>query len=143
MKRQPWFDELAKCPTGWGIYRVRIVDVNGRPIPLPRLCKVDAEGIIYIGRSGESTRKSDRSIRKRLDEFFNFGSHSGSGTYWQAKKVFQRLGVFTGHQIQAQVICAKDADIEVYEKRAIRAYFEAFGELPPFNSAFPGKWTAH
>jgi hypothetical protein len=140
MEWKSWFNDCGKCPAGWGIYRVRMVDAKGRPVPLQRLCGVDRDGIIYIGRSGKSTCKSDRSTKKRLGEFFNHGSHSGSWTYWQAKKVFQRLKKYEPHRIEAAVICLKDDDIYSGEKRALRAYFEEFGELPPFNSSWPGKW---
>ena len=141
----PWFELSDKTtwPTGCGIYRVRFTDDSGAPLPIERIGGTDAEAIVYIGRSGVSTARSDRGLATRLSEFYNRGSHSGGWTYRQAVSVLEELGRFTGHHLQASVVELADDAIERAEKQALRDYFNVFGELPPFNSSFLGKWETH
>jgi hypothetical protein len=109
---------------------------------LCRLCATDCDGILYIGRSGCLDGKTKRTLGQRLQEFVYEGSHSGGWTFWQAKHVFKALGCFPGHRLFASVVPLSGLRAEIIsaEMAAVRTYFMSFGELPPFNSAFPGKW---
>src|SRR5262245_22278438 len=93
-----WFElhDAADWPDGYGIYRVRMTDRAGKPYGIARLCGVDPEGLLYVGRSGFSTAKTLRTLGVRLQEFHNFGPHSGSGSYWQACEVFEALKLYKG-----------------------------------------------
>jgi hypothetical protein len=117
-------------------------DVAGSPLTLNRLGGADPGGIIYIGRSGFLDSKTKRTIGQRLEEFYFEGSHSGGWTYWQAKHVFEARGVFAGHRLFASIVVLPGTKAEIVpaEMWALRVYFDTFAELPPFNSAFPGKW---
>ena len=140
MKWQQWFSEPNECPVGWGVYRVRMVDIHGKAIRLQRLCGIDKDGILYIGRSGRKASKTNRCLKTRIAEFRNPNSHSGGWTYHKAREARNGRGVFRHHKIQFQVsICQKDSEIDAREKEALKDYFDTYGELPPFNSAFPGK----
>ncbi len=59
----------------YGVYQIRIIDNNRRPIPIPRIGGVDKEGIIYIGKA-----EPKHPLGHRIDDFLA-GRHSGSGTY--------------------------------------------------------------
>ncbi len=137
-------NETTDWPSGHGIYRVHIAHPSGGPIPIPRIGGVDSDGILYIGRSGVTTNKSDCSLRSRLRNDFlrPYGSHSGDWTYRKACAILNDHPLFRDHCIWASVIVLKDNVIDRAERAAIRAYFERFGELPPCNSAFPGKWDS-
>lgn len=139
----PWIPLNAETPWNprWGIYRVRLMDSSGVRVPIPRIGSVDPEGVLYIGRSGYSHSKTDRSLGRRLWEFYNHGSHSGAGTWWQVKAVLDLLNRWPGRTLEVSVVELPDALIDDAESQALREYFSAFGELPPCNSSFPGKWT--
>lgn len=140
----PWFElnDQTHWPGDLGIYRIRLANASGTPFSLGRVCAADPDGIVYIGRSGCLDGKKKRTLGQRLQEFVYEGSHSGGWTFWQAKHIFQALGCFADHRLFASVVTLSGlrAEIVSAEASAVRAYFNAFGELPPFNSAFPGKW---
>ncbi len=121
-----------------------MVDKDNKPIPIPRMCETDPDGVIYIGRSGYKTQQTDRSLGIRIWEFAQ-ERHSGAETYYLAKwgcNCFQR-GPYEGHKLQYRVRhvpsgtqkAVDDAEIE-----ALAVYFTQYGELPPCNSNFPKKW---
>jgi len=137
-------DELDSNYEYWknqhGIYQIRVVDAEGRAIHIPRIGGTDEEGIIYIGRSGKSTTRTNRSLGARVWEFLRQKNyHSGSEMYHQARPKLLRRKNFTGHQLQFRVMSCEDSQIERKEKKALRKYFNTYCELPPCNSAFPGK----
>jgi hypothetical protein len=138
-----WFDLDANTPWNprWGIYQIRVVGPDGVPLQLPRVCAGDSNGTLYIGRSGYSTAKTSRCLGQRLWEFYSHGSHSGAGSYWQLKAVLARRQQWGHHRLQARVVELADNEIADAECAAIRLYFDEFGELPPCNSAFPGRWS--
>ena len=85
MEWQDWFElgEETDWPSGvYGIYRVRVTNPQGAPIPIPRIGGVDPDGILNIGRSGFTTSKTDRSLGRRLWEFWRV-AHSGA--CWDAR----------------------------------------------------------
>jgi hypothetical protein len=139
----PWFELIDETdwPADYGIYRARMSDAAGNPLTLNRLCGADREGIIYIGRSGYLEGKTQRTLGQRLYEFYFEGPHSGGWTYWQAKQLFQAHDLFAEHRLFASVIVLPGTKAEIVpaEMWALRVYFDTFAELPPFNSAFPGK----
>lgn len=131
--QKPWkyLNEEEKEP--YGIYKIRMVDPGGKPVPIRRFIGVDEEGIIYIGRSGFSDAKSNRSIAKKISEFW-IGSHSGGETYRQAS---QRLG---RHKLQVSVkFISGKRSIEREERHELLEYLSKYAELPPCNSSLPRK----
>lgn len=142
MKWGPWFalNDATPWNSRWGVYRIRLVDGEA-PISVPRIVAPDPDGIIYIGRSGYSTARTDRCLGQRLWEFYSHGSHSGAGTWWQAKRLLDAAARWPRRSLEASVIELADSDIDSTECAAVRAYFDVYGELPPCNSAFPGKWA--
>lgn len=112
-----------------GLYQIRMINPENRTIPIPRLCGVDPEGIVYIGKSIR--------LRPRIESFLK-GRHSGGGLYRLAYQRLRKFQPYRDFSLQFRVIvCAQD-EIGVKEANLLRRYFRRFGELPPFNSTVPG-----
>lgn len=134
-----------------GIYQIRMVNQDGNPRSIPRLMGTDEEGILYIGKV-----TPNRTLAKRIREFqsaarFGSASHSGGETYvlvWM--NLIQSDPAYKDCKIQYRVMSLY-ADlgvqedfrhrIEEEESKALADYFHKYGELPPCNSSFPGKWN--
>ena len=127
----------------YGIYQIRAADVAGKPIPIPRMGSVDEEGILYIGRSGYKDRSPSRTLAVRLKEFEQV-DHSGAQTYFLAECTgCLNQGIYKKHKLQCRVMYLSGDKEEIDKKEigAIGQYFCRFGELPPCNSSFPGKFS--
>jgi hypothetical protein len=137
-----------------GIYQIRIVGTDGIPYPIGRFIRVDEEGVLYIGKAGPS-----RTLATRIREFQNvsqFGtaSHSGGETYLLVyMNLMQSNPAYKNCKLQYRVMhlyadkvssmASEDTlkhKIEEEEIKALADYFHKFGELPPCNSSFPGKF---
>lgn len=141
-----------------GIYRIRMVDNSKKPLIVSRICGMDKEGIIYIGRA-----KPKDTLGKRIDNFYNVKMHSGAETYELfCKSLKCQKHPYANHNLEYSVIRlhvieneheqklreeAKlykkffiDSLIKKVEIDALVKYFITYGELPPCNSNFPGKW---
>lgn len=140
----------------FGIYQIRVVDRVGNPLPVGRIVGVDQEGVIYIGKAGPV-----QTLAKRIHKFENVSKlgkakHSGGETYILLKmKLIFSDHAFKNHKLQYKVVHL-DTDrigpelngkenfkhkIETEEINALADYFNKYGELPPCNSTFPGKWN--
>ena len=131
--------DIAKTRNGpfdaLGIYQIRAVNRSGKAIPISRLAGVDPVGLLYVGRSGY---KYPRTIANRIREFLS-QHHSGGTTYIQAKKVMSKIPKFAEHGLQVRIQKLSASEIRVAESQAIAKYFSKYAELPPCNSAKPGK----
>ena len=112
-----------------GIYQIRVVDKENKPIPIPRLAGIDPEGIVYTGKSVR--------LRPRIEDFLG-GRHSGGGTYFLVYRHLIRSERFKNHSLQFRVLACEESALEVKEANILRKYFHKFCELPPFNSTVPG-----
>jgi hypothetical protein len=141
MDWQEWFELCNETvwPQSYGIYRIRITSREGIPIAIARLGGVDPDGILDIGWSGHRTAKSDRSLGQRLWEFWQGRNHSAAYTYGLALVMMSEMPTFRGHRLWASIVVLADEAIKKGEQDAIRAYFNRFLELPPYNGAFPGR----
>jgi hypothetical protein len=108
-----------------GIYQIRMVDRENKPIPTPRLAGTDSEGIVYIGKSIR--------LRHRIEDFLG-GRHSGGGTYFLVYRHLIRSDRFRNHSLQFRVLVCQEPELEIKEANMLRK----FCELPPFNSTVPG-----
>jgi len=139
----------------FGIYQIRVVDGVGVPLSVGRIVGVDQEGVIYIGKAGPV-----QTLAKRIHKFESVSKlgkakHSGGETYILLKmKLLFSDHTFKNHKLQYKVVHL-DTDriepelsgqenfklkIEKEEINALADYFIKYGELPPCNSIFPGKW---
>lgn len=108
-----------------GIYQIRMVDRENKPIPISRLVGTDSEGIVYIGKSIR--------LRPRIEDFLG-GRHSGGGTYFLAYRHLIRSDRFRNHSLQFRILACQKPELEIKEANMLRK----FCELPPFNSTVPG-----
>ena len=121
-----------------GIYQIRAIDYRSKPISIPRINATDRTGIIYFGRSGNKSQNSKRTIAKRLKEFLK-PHHSGGQTYLVVKHVVRNNRKFRGLRLQVRAMILSFKKISKAEQNVIHKYLLDFGELPPCNSAIPGK----
>ena len=83
-----------------GIYKIRMVDKDGKPIPINRIGGIDLEGIIYIGQSVR--------LRERIEDFIR-GSHSGGRTYKKMRKRLRKHKPYQEHYLQfSSMNCTRD-----------------------------------
>jgi hypothetical protein len=108
-----------------GIYQIRMVDRENKPIPISRLVGTDSEGIVYIGKSIR--------LRPRIEDFLG-GRHSGGGTYFLVYRHLIRSDRFRNHSLQFRILACQKPELEIKEANMLRK----FCELPPFNSTVPG-----
>lgn len=112
------------------VYRIRLANAANQAISVPRICGLDRQGLLYIGRSALSSSVR-RTIANRLSEFLG-GNHSGGKTYAGARRMLSAK--FKGYHLEAQALPMPDLKIKSCEKNLLGAYFRSFGELPPLNS---------
>lgn len=138
-----WLDiascrEVGKLYPWCGVYRVRLADVRGSPIEIPRLLAVDREGILVIGES--------KSVARRIREFHN-AFEGRRPEHTAAVKLFLARhftdfgkGTYEDYKIQftARQLCDK-GKAQKEEEALLKDYFIMYGELPPLNSSMPDK----
>lgn len=130
--------QLRRGPlNGHGIYQIRAVTAAGTPIPIPRVRGVDAQGILYGGRSGFWSKSRSRTIANRIHEF-DVERHSGGITYAKARRRLKRTERFAGHVLQVRAAFLEDRQIVLKETSVLDQYFAKYGELPPCNSSSGG-----
>jgi len=140
-----WVEELKSTV---GVYSLMLLNKKGTARPISRAGGVDREGILYVGRSGDS---QSRSLYKRLLEFWNTASAKQgkagrpvdqhvAGTHYQrsqAKTAFplESIGVQPAPLGKAgQIPLAK---IKKRERELLDDYVKKYKELPPLNHSWP------
>jgi len=130
--------ELSKVS---GVYKIRLSDSAGRPIPVGRLLGIDKKGVLAIGESV--------NLGGRLKEFHSaytagkFGRHSvGDRLFLVLMCQYSRFK--TNYQnnswLQFRVMkLSSKAAAQAEEERLLKNYFKAHGELPPLNGNMPNK----
>ena len=130
--------ELSKVS---GVYKIRLSDSAGRPIPVGRLLGIDKKGVLAIGESV--------NLGRRIKEFHNaytagkFGRHSvGDRLFLVLMCQYSRFK--TNYQnnswLQFRVMkLSSKAAAQAEEERLLKNYFKAHGELPPLNNNMPDK----
>lgn len=119
---------LPDCE-GKGVYRIRLVDNNGKSISIQRFLGEDKDGIIVIGQT--------INIKTRLKQFYKVVkeekkySHSEGLTIHllkSIKKFSEKIKSCTFQYTFSKVDEPKEE-----EKKLLRSYFEEYGEIPPLN----------
>lgn len=128
-------------PNCAGVYRIRLVDTAGRPVPIGRLLGQDKDGILGVGHSGD--------LQERVANFFAaaYGrrfKHS-AGNRWflvqAAALCSDKLTATnrTGLQLSTARLGSKDQAQEK-EGHILVEYFRQYGELPPLNAGWCTDW---
>ena len=137
-------DELKELYKWNGVYALRLVDSNDKPIEIGRFLKENKSGIIQIGRS--------KNLGNRLSQFYKayLGErhlHSEGSRLFLIRVVtrFERE-VYKNAAIQFSVKrYTSEEEAKYEEERLLKCYFLEFGELPPLNyqiEDFRFKWTS-
>ena len=120
---------------GAATYQIRLVS-GPLPVSLPRLLGPDADGILVIGETGRLEKRREQFCRGRA----RGDGHSEANLIWllESAGVVQRLFAATAIEYRFRALASKDA-AAILEKAELWRYVQRFGEVPPFNSSFPGR----
>ncbi len=116
--------------SGPAVYRWRMVDGDGFPIPVSRFIGVDPEGVVTIGKA--------RDLSRRISQF-RTGLRKGAG-HSEANRLYDLCQVrktrraisSLGLEVQYRK-CKTELEAVEEERRLLNAYFRKHGELPPLN----------
>ena len=118
-----------------GVYRIRIVDADGKPIVQHRFMGTDTNGVVYIGQTVNPLRRRLGNIPR--------GRRTGKTSHTLGRKlhvldsipgIHKRLGKLSFECQVAHSRHSKDA-----EKSLLRDYVATYGEVPPLNGTFPDR----
>ena len=119
------------------VYKVRLIDANGKCCQLPRLLRADEEGIMCIGQTSNMERR-----RKQFLTAMNKGyGHSSMNLvfYLDAYTDFQNK--FKNAKFQYSFCrCSSVVKGKDYESALVKSYFKKFGEVPPLSSSIPNRY---
>jgi len=117
-------------------YMIRLVRVTGRVVTLNRLLERDRNGILCIGNA---TDMEDR--RRDFIRGMDTGTgHSSANLLYLIRQYTAFDQVFPNARYEYRFLGAEDkAEAEQFEATLLRRYFRRYGELPPLNSAMPGR----
>ncbi|MEN3052975.1 MAG: hypothetical protein ABC595_07970 [Candidatus Methanosuratincola petrocarbonis] len=138
--------ENLLIPEDPGVYQVRCIQKNDKPIQIQRANGVDTEGILYIGSSSdlmERIRTFWRGVNENvppnllqasissanMSQIYNLLKvpHSGANTY----AIFQFAGVFPQDSLEVQ--WAQTSTYKSDETTLLYAYMAKFLDKPPLN----------
>ena len=100
-----------------GVYKIRAIDKEGKPLQIGRLFGIDKRGILYIGK----TKRQGIAARIRL----NVNNELGIAG------IRDRLP-----KLQARARFLEDGQDEA-ERELLDTYKQRHGELPPINRSHP------
>ena len=120
------------------VYKVRLIDSDGNRCKLARLLKVDKEGTMCIGHTGdmEQRRKQFLTALKKA-----YGHSSMNLVYylWKYSSIFREK--FKSAKFQYSFCrCSSVYKAKNCESDLIKSYFKKFGEVPPLNSSIPNRY---
>lgn len=126
-------------PEDSGVYEVRCVQENGKPIQIQRANGVDTEGILYIGSScdlGERIKTFWRGVNENLPPAQLKVPHSGANTYaiFQFSKKFPLDSLEVRWAVVSGTPSSSNQDPwKVVEKALLEDYMARFLDKPPLN----------
>ncbi len=118
-----------------GIYKIRLSDLNKKPIEIHRFLNNDREGILLIGRT--------TNIDRRIGYFY--GAMKGKRYAHLEGKRLHRIIIdtcfpkkFKVCKIQYSFKQLQTEDMtKIEEKQLMNLYFCKYGEVPPLNNNLP------
>jgi len=118
------------------VYMVRLVRATGRVFALNRLLERDANGILCIGNSANMERR----LRRFIAGMDTGEGHAPANRLYRLRQCTAFDQVFPKARYEYRFLRAEDkAQAEQFEIALLRRYFRCYGELPPLNSAMPGR----
>ena len=123
---------------GYGVYKVRLVDLKEVPVNIPRFIDIDKEGILQICCSDNIKRGIYRFRRATEGKRYTHAE----GERLQLLKKYTSLEE-RYKDCKMQFSFKKQAnrrEARIDQERAMKCYFKKYGELPPNNNNFPDKY---
>lgn len=118
----------------FAVYRNRLVDDNGNPVPINRPLATDPDGITYIGAAGIAIKGDPLALRKQISH------HMSSYVRAMTQKAKDRrinhlwenlFAVYPNATMQFQYqICSSHVEVTTLEREMNDAFESKFGELP-------------
>jgi len=116
---------------GPGVYKIQLVDKNGKPVEIRRFGGTDEEGALVIGCS--------KNIDTRRKQFVTSSAgkrgHS-EGIQWWLVKHFSQLAEQPSLKFAFAELGTKEEALRV-EMEEIHNYFTKYWEAPPLNGVIP------
>lgn len=126
----------ADVPDGipYGVYRNRLVDASGKPIPIIHPLGIDNKGIMYIGSAGVRSIDDQLALRKR----FNVHRRAHlSGVEGRAKdtnliRLWRSIWAkYPKAVMQFQyLVCGSSTEAAIIEEKLLNEFIIRFGERP-------------
>lgn len=122
-----------------GVYKIRLADLKGYPIGIPRFLDKDKDGIIQIGNS--------KDIEKRIKCFRSAMegkgcAHAEGKRLNLIKKYTNFMSRYNNCKIQYSFKKLRDKiEAKKEEERLLKCYFVRHGEVPPLNNSLPKKYN--
>jgi hypothetical protein len=121
--------------TGPALYRIRLARMR-KPLPIERFLTTDKTGILAVGiaASMETRRKDFLTGLKNCSR-----NPEGSLLHLiEVHSIFNRKYRKCVYEYSFVKMRSR-FDAHVAERKLVKAYFKKFGEVPPMNSALPGR----
>ncbi|MDA9556080.1 hypothetical protein N9R79_01065 [Vibrio sp.] len=113
-----------------GVYILRSGEV-GNPKPIPRMCSVDNDGILYIGMSKKLSGGRVSDLKKSLSLDSPSDSHN-VGKHYRSNKLLQENYPYDDFYLEL-ISAETRSEAGCIEGTKLQEYLDNFGELPPFN----------
>lgn len=118
------------------VYQVRLI-VGGQPSEITRFLGRDRSGILSIGHASRMERR-----RRQFVAALRVGrGHSEINLLWRLQRQSGLSARFPSAQYEYRVhVCRSVKQAKAIELFLIKTYVCHFGEVPPLNSAIPGRY---
>ena len=116
---------------GPGVYKIQLVDKNGKPVEIRRFGGTDKEGVLAIGCSKHIDTRRKQFVTSSAGE----RGHS-EGIQWWLVKHFSELAEQTSLRFAFAELGTKEEAMRV-EMEEIHNYFTKYWEAPPLNGVIP------
>ena len=131
-----WFElqHESEC-YGPALYRLRLANANGQPIPIPTLIDgADSSGVIDIGEAGNFEQRRYQIING-VEKCYG---HSAGNLYRYLCQFTRLQEVHPGCRLQYTFQpAANKSEAEDWEAEAIKEYIIRRGQLPLLNRELP------
>ncbi len=127
--------ENRSSHNGPAVYQIRAVQDHS-PLTLARLLGPDHSGVLSIGETGAFEKRRQQFCRGLRSG----AGHSEANLIWVLGRTTPVDSLLAEAHLQYRIqACDSKKAAVALEKDIIWAYAMKFGEVPPFNSSFPGR----
>ena len=117
---------------GPGVYKIQLVNKNGKPVEIRRFGGTDKEGILAIGCS----KQIDIRRKQFVESSKGKRGHSEGIQWCLVKRVSKKLAEQALLRFAFAKLGTKEEAMKA-EMTEIRNYFKKYLEAPPLNGAIP------